>query len=102
MFGMDIDTARDRTFAAIDAMSNALALADGVDVKYLDRLVEDRDRMIFGLHYQLGVPVLEIAARIRMPWMAVYDVVDAAVAKHKEKAKSSSFTLSGTDIPPLP
>lgn len=86
----DLEEARNHGLAAIEAIGKALrGNAETVEAKYLKRLLADRDQLLAGLHFGMGMPVLELSARTGIWWTEIYDIVDRV---REERRRMSPFT----------
>lgn len=87
----EYEAMRDRCYDSLAAMAHTLDTSE-VEPKYLDRLVKDRDELIFSLYAGLGVTALELATRTGIPWPQIFDLVDRV---REEKRSKSPFSGLG-------
>lgn len=87
----EFEAMRDRCYDSLDAMAKTIATSQA-EPKYLDRLVKDRDELIYPM-YAVGVTVLELAGRTGIPWPQIFDVVDRV--REEKRSKSPFGALGG-------
>lgn len=76
----------ERLVKSVQAMQTALASSGTeTDNKHVERMVTDRNNLLFFLHFKFGIEVVEIAQLVNMPWPAIYDIVDGLRAEHIRK-----------------
>jgi hypothetical protein len=98
----------ERLVKSVQAMQAALASSGTeTDTKHVERMVTDRNNLLFFLHLKFGIEVVEIAQLVNMPWTSVYDIVDAVRAEHirkqaEEEAKAAEAAkVAKMDAPSL-
>jgi len=88
----EYEAMRDRCYESLDAMAKVIATSEA-DPEDLDRLVKDRDEIIAGLYSGLGITVLELAARTRIPWPQIYKIIDRVREEKRSKNPLSAWGL---------
>lgn len=79
---IDFEAIRERAVRDLDLISHTLRTTAEARPECLDRLVHDRDELLYHAHANGQIPVVELADRYGIPWPQTYAIIDRVRDEH--------------------